>query len=86
MSSSCSSSSSFSALRSTEIVEFLGAKLEVQRFPMKGVRFESRSRGSLYFNFGFFFFVLSGDCEKFLSLTDKKRALPDMHEHTCMTF
>ena len=38
---------------------------------MKGWRFESQSRRSLSFNFGFFF-VRSGDCEKFLSLTDKK--------------
>ena len=70
MSSSCSSSSSFCVLRPTEIVKFLVVYLEVQRFPMKGWRFESRLRHSLYFNFGFFF--QSEDCEKFLSLTDKK--------------
>ena len=55
MSSSCSSSSSFCALRPTEIIKFLVVWLEVQRFPMKGWRFESRSRHFLYFNFGFFF-------------------------------
>ena len=71
MSSSCSSSS-FCVLRPSEIVKFLSVVvyLEVQRFPMKGWRFESRLRHYLYFNFGFFF--RSEDCEKFLSLTDKK--------------
>ena len=89
MSSSFSSSSSFLALRPTEIVEFLVGKLEVQRFPMKGGRFESRSRRSLYFNSGFFFFCC---CSKWrlrktsISLTDKKRASSDMREHTFMTF
>ena len=53
MSSSCSSSS-FCVLRPTEIVKFLVVYLEVQRFLMKGWRFESRLRHSLHFNFGFF--------------------------------
>ena len=53
MSRSCSSSSTFWSLRPTEIVRFLVAQLEAQRFPMNGWR----SCRSLHFNFFFLFEV-----------------------------
>ena len=80
MSSSCSSSSSFCALRLAAIVKFLVVYLEVQRFRVdegSGVRISVMPFSSFDL---WFFFLRSGNLEKFLRLTDKKE-----RHLTCVT-